>query len=81
MQNSSSREGWDQGARGRRLPSASPSVAAASTLVAGHEELARPALDVGLERVDLGGVGLLAESVVEVDELLARLLLHRPGSG
>ena len=44
--------------------------------MAGHEELARPALDVGLERVDLGGVGLLAERVVEVDELLARLLLH-----
>ena len=51
-------------------------MAAASALVAGHEELARPALDVGLERVDLGGVGLLAERVVEVDELLARLLLH-----
>jgi hypothetical protein len=28
--------------------------------VARHEELARPALDIGLERVDLGGVGLLA---------------------
>ena len=45
-------------------------------LVARHEELARPALDVGLERADLGGVGLLAERGVEVDELLARLRLH-----
>merc|ERR1719454_1045587 len=60
----------------RRPPGADLRRRATATLVAGHGELARPRLDLGLERAELVRRLLLLERLEEVDELLARLGLR-----